>query len=101
MGCKGRNIGGAMPSIVLNRAASMGDVICVEPCIRELHKAGWDSIYVRTLPIYQPVWANHPLVVPEPLPGHFVDLDNTYETRLDVLMVDTYLRRCGLDPDRV
>jgi ADP-heptose:LPS heptosyltransferase len=86
-----------MKRALIIRRSCLGDVLCAEPFIAALRKAGYQQIHFEA-DTYSEVIANHPHLTPGKPEGEFdtFDLTNVYELRLQMLMIDAYLEPFGL-----
>jgi ADP-heptose:LPS heptosyltransferase len=87
-----------MKQALIIRRSCLGDVLCAEPFVTALRKVGYDQIYFEAEHYWEAI-ANHPYIIPGRPEGEFdtFDLTNSYELKLQMLMIDAYLEPYGFD----
>lgn len=89
--------------VVVKRDAACGDVVQVEPVLRQLHEQGY-RVFLDTLPQFWFLFANHDFPVEHfsninpRMPYKLVDLNLVYENQPDQLHLKSYYEAAGI-PD--
>ena len=95
-------------TVIINRKASLGDVVMCEPVIRYFHEKGY-KVVLKTLPQFYNLFYSHDFKVHHPdeidpkilKAAKYIDLDMSYESTPEQLHLLSYYQMAGIEDGEI